>query len=218
MARSRSGDSFDTLLDDIRLRLNSSKKSLVPGGGYVVDRDALINLLNRAVSALPEEIEQANRVISQQKTVLMNAEKEYQEKVQSAKEDAQKVQQEADAYSKRARAEAQAQAESYYQQKVSEGDTYYMQAQAQANQLIEQANIHAAQLVSEDEIMERAKIEAQELRDRVYDEMDELRANTFQYLDQMMAQMDDAFGQRQVDIRRLRQNLNVRSQEMMDGY
>lgn len=218
MARSRSGDSFDSILDDIRAHLTQSRKSIMPGNWYQIDKENLIDLLNRAVAALPEEVEQANRVVSSQKTMQMKADKEYQETIQSAKEEARKIQMDADEYARHTKADAQAQAESYYKQKTQEGDTYYAQAQAQAEQLVQNANAHAEQLVQEDEIMERAKVESEELRERVYEEMETFRANTYQYLDQMVLEMDAAFTERQVELRRLRQNISMRSQETLEHY
>jgi hypothetical protein len=213
MPRSRSGDSFGSILDEIRAQLTVSRKSFVPGGGYVVDRDNLTNLLNRAVAALPEEIEQANLVVGNQKAIQTKADREYTERIQSAKDEETRIRREADEYAQHVRADAQAQAEAYYKQKAQEGDTYYMQAQAQADQIVENAHAHAAQLVEEEEVMERAKVESEELRERVCAEMEAFCHQTYQYLDETIAEMDEAFGQRQVELRRLRQNIHMRSQE-----
>lgn len=216
--RSGGADKIKSLLDEMESLLRNSKKSLVPGGGFVVDRDRLGNILDSLRRDMPAELEQARMIVREQKAIMLNAEREYNEKLQQAQDEAGRLKAEADEYALRTREDARNSAQIYYDQKIDEGNKMLIAYQNQATRVLAEANEHAEQLVDESEIMIRANVEADELRARAYDEMDRLRRDTFQYLDDALMDVDEAISKQQMDLRRLRQTLALRGHQEMEGY
>jgi cell division septum initiation protein DivIVA len=204
----RSGaDRVKPLLDEIENHVRNARKSFVPGVGYVFDREWMTATLDSLRNEMPAELEQARIILREKNTMMLNAERAYDDMIQRAQDEAAQI-----------RSDAETRAKSYYDQKVSEGEKTLAAYQNQATHILGQAEEQAARLVDESELMARAKVEADELRSRVYEEVDALRQETYRYLDETVADLDEAITLKQIELRRLRQNLTVRGRQEMEGY
>lgn len=218
MEKRSNTDSIKSLLNEMEGTLRNSKKALLSSGGYVIDKERFEYLLGKVRANLPAELTQAYGIVEDKDKILNAAEKEYNEKILRAQEEAKQIKTAADDYARRTQEDAVARAQAYYDQKVDEGNQALLAYQNQATLILNEATAQAAQMVEEDEIKIRAKVEADEVRSTAYDEAGQLREQTFAYLSDVITDLDEAFAQKQTDIRRLRQNLTVREQQQYNEY
>ena len=209
-------DRVKSLMDEIENHVRNSKRSLLPGNGYVIDREWIKQILDNLRSELPLELEQAREIVRQQKTILINAKQDADEMVSYAKEEAARVRAETDEYAKRTKADVETHAQIYYDQRVNEGNQILAEYQKKATALLEDADERAVLMVDESTVMRRAEVEAEELRASVYDEMTDLRQKTFAYLDDIIGELDEAVSSVQVELRKLRHNMSIQSRAEID--
>lgn len=200
----------NAILEEMNGMVLNSRKAFLNSSSCIVDRERLGQLMQDLYASLPEEIEQAKKIIKDRTSILSKASSEANEKVQQAAVGARRTTDEATQKAQMATSAAEYNAQEIFRKSNAEAQARVEAAKQEAQSILDEASDHAIALVSQEEITARAQVEAEELRQSTQDEMANLRHEVFNYLDGVLGEIDRTITDKTNGLRMTRQELNAR--------
>lgn len=156
------------LIADLEGQIESGKK--VPfTNQYVVDRDALMTLVQAIRDSLPEAIKEGNNVVRQQNRIVQDAKRHADNLIADADAKARMLRLESEQRADALSAQARQQAEDMMANAKAQSESILDAAERKAEELVEQTSIHIRAEQQAGEILTNARGEAQRTRLAVFD-------------------------------------------------
>ena len=204
-------------LNELTDLVQNSKKAFFTADNVIVNRQTMMEIIDRIYSNLPDALASARSIIDQQEQILTQARQESDDTVGKAKAEARRLTEEAQAALQKAQGEAQQMhanaqqaANDLFQQAQAEAQNIRLKADQDANMKAAEAENLLQQKVSENNVFQVASVKAEELRQSTENELRELKEKTFQYLDGVMNDIERYTNDLAQDIRIERSELNKR--------
>ena len=204
-----------------RLNLLVSGARTVPLTNKIMaDKEELLNLLKRLEDSIPDDVQQAKRLLDVEEQILAESRKEAEatinsanslakNTVDSANSQAKTTVESANSQAQSTVADAQARATETLRSATDQANAMLADAQARANAIVADAQARAQQLVAESEIIARAQAEAQEMLEAAHRECEDYSTRVHGAVAQMMEHADISLSQQLDALRTLRQEINL---------
>ena len=170
--------------------LKNAKRSLMNSETCMVNRGLMQAQLEYLRDNLPDTVEKAAAIVSEEETIRRETEQKRQEMLESAQSQAQNMVNDATQKANQMMEQAQYEAHALMDQAGKEAHARVESAAAEAKRMIDDAEKKALQLVEEENIVRRARVECEELREAARQETAELHKNTLDYMDSLLAETD----------------------------
>ena len=140
----------------------------------IIDRMAVLGLVQMVRDSVPEAIKNGNRIMGQESRILSDAKKHYENVTAEAEAKAKKLRMESEQRAQAVVADASAHADQLVADAQRQADTLVSNAQRQADELVAQTAIMVRAEQQANEIVSNAKGDAERLRLMVRDHCTEL--------------------------------------------
>ena len=157
--------------------LQAAKKSLFNNETCTVNRSVMIAQLEYLRDNLPDTVEKAAKIVSEEAAIRSETEAKRNEILEAANMQAQNTVTESNQKAQQERA-------------TQEAAACVENARAEAQRILDEAGKKALELVSEENIVRRAHVESEELRESARAEAASLHKNTLDYIDSLLAETD----------------------------
>ncbi len=181
----------------LETELKNAKKTLLNSETCVVNRNVMLAQLEYLRNNIPEAVEQAAEIVSNEETLRAEWEQKRNEMMNNANiqvqdqlnEATQKANQMAEQASQMVE-QASRDANTIKENATNEANAYVEDARNKAAQIVEEGEKKAAELVDKENIVRRARVESEELLENARQEAANLHKNTLDYIDSLLADTD----------------------------
>lgn len=181
----------------LETELKNAKKTLLNSETCVVNRNVMLAQLEYLRNNIPEAVEQAAEIVSNEETLRAEWEQKRKEMMNNANiqvqdqlnEATQKANQMAEQASQMVE-QASRDANTIKENATNEANAYVEDARNKAAQIVEEGEKKAAELVDKENIVRRARVESEELLENARQEAANLHKNTLDYIDSLLADTD----------------------------
>jgi len=165
---------IEQLISEIEEYIDSCKFQALSNSKIIVNKEEMEELLVELRMRIPDEIKKYQKIISQQETILSDAQ----------------------AQSESMLADAKKQSDSMIAQATEQANTMVEQATEQANSMVAQADAQTNEMVNDHEIMQRAYAHANEVVeqanvDAAVNDANNIRQGAIQYTDDMLRSLQN---------------------------
>ena len=167
-------------------QLRGARKTLINSETCIVNRGIMTAQLEYLRDNLPQTVEMAAKIVSEEETIRSETEQKRREILESANMTAQNTLNES---SQKAQAMME-QANALMDRASQEAKGCVEAAKGEAQRIIAEAEKKAAELVEEENIVRRARVESEELRESAKEDAANLHRNTLDYIDSLLAETD----------------------------
>lgn len=197
-----------TIIRELSSNISAAKKVPFSADSCVINRDAMLDQLERLSKAMPSAIPLAVEYANSIEQIKSETDQACAVKIRDAQAEAERIV-----------SEAQKRAEHLFQQteqgvqerlRVSQEQSRNMVegARHEASRIIDEAKRRADQLLHQEEIVKRAQVTAAELNANATAEAEDMRTKTYEYLDELLGVADDKLAELLQEIRVERAELN----------
>lgn len=208
-APSQMGSVIDHLVD-----LVANAKSLPMTSTVLVNRTEIVELLESAREALPEDVAKADGIISEADEVLARARFEAQTALSQATEMAEETRSAAEQEAEELVAQAQADAEEIVAKAEAAAEALDREATKRAEALTTKAHQRAEDLISNEHVMQEAKLRGRELYRKAEHEAQQRKRGADEYCETQLEELETLLHRMQQQTRTGRQELADRAANM----
>ena len=171
-------------------QLRGARKTLINSETCIVNRGIMTAQLEYLRDNLPQTVEMAAKIVSEEETIRSETEQKRREILESANMTAQNTLNESSQKAQAMMEQANAEANALMDRASQEAKGCVEAAKAEAQRIIAEAEKKAAELVEEENIVRRARVESEELRESAKEDAANLHRNTLDYIDSLLAETD----------------------------
>ena len=171
-------------------QLRGAKRTLINSETCIVNRGLMTAQLEYLRDNLPQTVEIAARIVSEEETIRNETEQKRKEIIESANAQAQNTAAESTQKARDMMEQATREANALIDRANKEAAACVEAAKAEAQRIVQEAEKKADELVGEENIVRRAKVESEELRESAKTDAANLHKNTLDYIDSLLAETD----------------------------
>ena len=171
-------------------QLRGARKTLINSETCIVNRGIMTAQLEYLRDNLPQTVEMAAKIVSEEETIRSETEQKRREILESANMTAQNTLNESSQKAQAMMEQANAEANALMDRASQEAKGCVEAAKAEAQRIVAEAEKKAAELVEEENIVRRARVESEELRESAKEDAANLHRNTLDYIDSLLAETD----------------------------
>ena len=171
-------------------QLRGARKTLINSETCIVNRGIMTAQLEYLRDNLPQTVEMAAKIVSEEETIRSETEQKRREILESANMTAQNTLNESSKKAQAMMEQANAEANALMDRASQEAKGCVEAAKGEAQRIIAEAEKKAAELVEEENIVRRARVESEELRESAKEDAANLHRNTLDYIDSLLAETD----------------------------
>ena len=171
-------------------QLRGARKTLINSETCIVNRGIMTAQLEYLRDNLPQTVEMAAKIVSEEETIRSETEQKRREILESANMTAQNTLNESSQKAQAMMEQANAEANALMARASQEAKGCVEAAKAEAQRIVAEAEKKAAELVEEENIVRRARVESEELRESAKEDAANLHRNTLDYIDSLLAETD----------------------------
>ena len=171
-------------------QLRGARKTLINSETCIVNRGIMTAQLEYLRDNLPQTVEMAAKIVSEEETIRSETEQKRREILESAHMTAQNTLNESSQKAQAMMEQANAEANALMDRASQEAKGCVEAAKGEAQRIIAEAEKKAAELVEEENIVRRARVESEELRESAKEDAANLHRNTLDYIDSLLAETD----------------------------
>ena len=171
-------------------QLRGARKTLINSETCIVNRGIMTAQLEYLRDNLPQTVEMAAKIVSEEETIRSETEQKRREILESANMTAQNTLNESSQKAQAMMEQANAGANALMDRASQEAKGCVEAAKGEAQRIIAEAEKKAAELVEEENIVRRARVESEELRESAKEDAANLHRNTLDYIDSLLAETD----------------------------
>ena len=171
-------------------QLRGARKTLINSETCIVNRGIMTAQLEYLRDNLPQTVEMAAKIVSEEETIRSETEQKRREILESANMTAQSTLNESSQKAQAMMEQANAEANALMDRASQEAKGCVEAAKGEAQRIIAEAEKKAAELVEEENIVRRARVESEELRESAKEDAANLHRNTLDYIDSLLAETD----------------------------
>ena len=171
-------------------QLRGARKTLINSETCIVNRGIMTAQLEYLRDNLPQTVEMAAKIVSEEETIRSETEQKRREILESANMTAQNTLNESSQKAQAMMEQANAEANALMDRASQEAKGCVEAAKTEAQRIVAEAEKKAAELVEEENIVRRARVESEELRESAKEDAANLHRNTLDYIDSLLAETD----------------------------
>ena len=194
------------IVDELTLTLQNAKK--MPFTDTVmINQNQAIDALKRIVTNYDPSLENADKIIVNEESILADAKDAADKMMTSAQDQAQGMVSEANNYAQHSKTQADTYAQEKSRQAEEQASAMLADAQSRSQLMVEDAKAQADELVSQTTVLARAESQARDLLENANQHAEGLRNQTQQNLTTLLDHVDATFSMHLNDLRQLKQNI-----------
>lgn len=171
-------------------QLRGAKRTLMNSETCIVNRGIMSAQLEYLRDNLPQAVEIAAKIVSEEETIRAETEQKRKEIIESANTQAQNTLNDSTQKAREMVEHANSEASALMDHAGKEAAACIEAAKNEAQRIIQDAEKKASELVEEENIVRRAKVESEELRESAKEDAANLHRNTLDYIDSLLAETD----------------------------
>ena len=166
---------IEQLIGEIEEYIDSCKFQALSNSKIIVNKEEMEELLVELRMRIPDEIKKYQKIISQQETILSDAQAQSDSMLADAKKQSDSM-----------IAQATEQANTMVEQATEQANTMVAQADAQTTEMVNDHEIMQRAYAHANEVVEQANIQAQAIVDAAVNDANNIRQGAIQYTDDML--------------------------------
>ena len=174
---------IEQLISEIEEYIDSCKFQALSNSKIIVNKEEMEELLVELRMRIPDEIKKYQKIISQQETILSDAQAQSDSMLADAKKQSDSM-----------IAQATEQANSMVEQATQQANSMVAQADAQTTEMVNDHEIMQRAYARANEVVEQANIQAQAIVDSAVNDANNIRQGAIQYTDDLLANAESIIG------------------------
>ena len=166
---------IEQLISEIEEYIDSCKFQALSNSKIIVNKEEMEELLVELRMRIPDEIKKYQKIISQQETILSDAQAQSESMLADAKKQSDSM-----------IAQATEQANTMVEQATEQANSMVAQADAQTNEMVNDHEIMQRAYAHANEVVEQANVQAQAIVDAAVNDANNIRQGAIQYTDDML--------------------------------
>ena len=166
---------IEQLISEIEEYIDSCKFQALSNSKIIVNKEEMEELLVELRMRIPDEIKKYQKIISQQETILSDAQAQSESMLADAKKQSDSM-----------IAQATEQANTMVEQATEQANSMVAQADAQTNEMVNDHEIMQRAYAHANEVVEQANVQAQAIVDAAVNDANNIRQGSIQYTDDML--------------------------------
>jgi cell division septum initiation protein DivIVA len=179
------GDLYDIIQNSKNVPLSSNKS--------IIDREAVLDLLDEAIENLPSDIKKAKEIVDACNALTERSRKDAQDTVSAAKSEAELIV-----------SNARSTANSMTSTARSEADSTVKRANNEASAIISNAKTRAQEMVTREAVYQETQRQCKEMTDKANAQIAELKRVSNKYMDDSLAETEAVIAQSLQDVKATR--------------
>lgn len=171
---------IEQLISEIEEYIDSCKFQALSNSKIIVNKEEMEELLVELRMRIPDEIKKYQKIISQQETILSDAQAQSDSMLADAKKQSDSM-----------IAQATEQANSMVEQATEQANSMVAQADAQTTEMVNDHEIMQRAYAHANEVVEQANIQAQAIIDAAVNDANNIRQGAIQYTDDMLRSLQN---------------------------
>ena len=171
---------IEQLISEIEEYIDSCKFQALSNSKIIVNKEEMEELLVELRMRIPDEIKKYQKIISQQETILSDAQAQSESMLADAKKQSDSM-----------IAQATEQANTMVEQATEQANSMVAQADAQTNEMVNDHEIMQRAYAHANEVVEQANVQAQAIVDAAVNDANNIRQGAIQYTDDMLRSLQN---------------------------
>ena len=171
---------IEQLISEIEEYIDSCKFQALSNSKIIVNKEEMEELLVELRMRIPDEIKKYQKIISQQETILSDAQAQSESMLADAKKQSDSM-----------IAQATEQANTMVEQATEQANSMVAQADAQTNEMVNDHEIMQRAYAHANEVVEQANVQAQAIVDAAVNDAHNIRQGAIQYTDDMLRSLQN---------------------------